>query len=229
MMKKTLLFNVVAVAAVLSWCGCVSFRFCGDVPQRSSEAVTAVNKYRLVKILYSSGNGFFRLGQMSSWSGPDECGSIPGVARILDEAAMISEVTRRAPDMLTTADGGIPLEVKLLMRSESVERRVSQTLLTLGFWPGEIDGVSRCEVTVTAPGDEDTRESCDVLFRMQRKISCFIPSALFAYDGVPDAVSCRTGNRVDQLADWQAVFTETLEAGIKECVRKLERRAQEKQ
>lgn len=228
-MKKVLLFHVAAVAAMLSWCGCqsIAFRFQGDVPQRSSDAVAVANKYRVDRILYSSGGDFFRLGQMSDWKGLDECSSILSVARILNEAAAISDVMRRTPEMFTKSDEGIPLEVKIFTRSEFTTSHFRLLpILTMCIVPGGIDGTSQCEVIVSVLGKEGIQESCDVHFRMQRKISTLLPSALLAYDEVPGVVSCRTGNVSDKVEDWQAVFTETLEAGIKECIRKLERRTQ---
>ena len=160
--------------------------------------------------------------------------SIPAVSKRLEESDICNDVMNRNPSIFNRSPESTPLEVEIRSRNESKGGAWSilfPYLLTLGVFPAWTYTPSQCEITVTSIADRNKRQSCLVDFRSDSSLTVFSPIGLISYDYVPGAVSCRTGSGImkaphldkECLANLQAVYTETLAAGIATCVHEIER------
>lgn len=220
------------ITAAFFHSGCTSYRFQGNVAQAIGASNPTIQKYRVENIINRSDNGPLSMGQ-GAFAMPDPW-SIPAVSKRLEESAVCNDVMNRNPSMFSRSSESTPLEVEIRTRNESKGGAWSilfPYLLTLGVFPAWTYTPSQCEIIVTSLTDRNKRQSCVVDFRSDMKLTVFSPIGLISYDYAPGAVSCRTGSGIMEaphlgkecLANLQAVYTETLAAGIATCVHEIER------
>lgn len=231
MSGKSLCLNVFTVIFL---CGCSSYRFQGNISHPVDTTLVSEKKYRVDTFMNKTDNGSSSMGQ-GSFAATDSW-SLPGASEKLCASDICNALMRSNSKVFSETAESIPLAVEINTRSETKEglwTMLFPYLLTLSIFPAHVHTPSQCEVTVVYMNDRSIRQSCIVDFRTESKLSVLSPIGMASFDSVPGAVSCRAGSGIMKaphldngcLSDLQAVFTETLSAGIVKCIQEIENRS----